>query len=135
MLSHCQQCEGRRHPLVLFLDDLQWAGWTRLKLLAGSVSLAGQHPGVGECVERAITLSPRATLVVDKALGSSERSHTRIPSLHSLEAAMWQASEVEISSQGLTWRPRTPVLEAGHSLLSAGGARLTRPGMPRARGP
>ena len=121
--------------MVLFLDDLQWAGWARLKQIAGSVSLAGQHPGVGECVERAIILSPRATLVVDKALGSSERSDTRIPSPQPLEAAVWQASEVEISSQGLTCRPRTPVLEAGLSLLPAGGARLTRPGIPRARSP
>lgn len=88
MLSHCQEFERRRHPLVLSLDDLQWAGWASLQLIASIVSLAGQHPGVGECVERAIILSPGATLVVDKALGSSERSDTRIPSPQPLEAAV-----------------------------------------------
>src|SRR5262247_2134869 len=85
-------------------------------------------------VERAIILSPGATLVVDKALGSSEWSDTRIPSPQPLEAAVWQASEVEISSHGLTCRPRTPVLEARLSLLPARGARLARPSIPHARG-
>jgi hypothetical protein len=86
-------------------------------------------------VERGITLSPRATRVMDKALGSKERSDTCILSPQPLEAAVWQASEVEISSQGLTSRSRTPGLAAGLSLFSAGGACLTWPGIPRARSP
>jgi hypothetical protein len=47
--------------------------------------------------------------------------------------AVWQAAEVDISSQGLRCRPRAFAPKLGRRLLQAGGARLAQSGMPRAQ--
>ncbi len=76
-------------------------------------------------------LPPRPSARAMPATRNARHGAWSLPSQWAAQAiaAVGHAAEVEISSHGLTCRPRAAGLEAGLTLFPVDGAHLTRPGM------